>query len=175
MLKDMSHPEQAGNPVGDVPPPPPSWDYPPPGAYSPQLGYPPPPGFYHDPTAYRDPTAPYGRDQLTGQPLSDKSKVIAGLLQLIGVFGLVGFGRIYLGQTGYGIIQLVVGILTLRDRGGHLGDHRRRPDLLRQRDRQGRSPATRWNLTPHPDLTPRRRSCAPRVGRTGQPALRWSA
>ncbi len=122
MLKDMSHPEQAGNPVGAVPPPPPSWDYPPPpppswdypppGAYSPQLGYPPPPGFYHDPTAYRDPTAPYGRDQLTGQPLSDKSKVIAGLLQLIGVFGLVGFGRIYLGQTGYGIIQLVVGILT---------------------------------------------------------------
>ena len=43
---------------------------------------------------------------------SDKSKVIAGLLQLLGLFGLVGFGRIYLGQTGLGIAQLVVGIVT---------------------------------------------------------------
>ena len=38
--------------------------------------------------------------------------MIAGLLQLIGLLGLVGFGRIYLGQTGLGIIQLAVGLLT---------------------------------------------------------------
>ncbi len=56
--------------------------------------------------------APYGRDPLTGEPFSDKSKVIAGLLQLIGLFGLVGFGRIYLGDTSLGVIQLVVGLLT---------------------------------------------------------------
>jgi len=69
-------------------------------------GYPPPPGPYYDPAA------PYGRDPITGEPLSEKSKVIAGLLQLIGLFGLVGFGRIYLGQTGLGIGQLAVGIVT---------------------------------------------------------------
>jgi TM2 domain-containing membrane protein YozV len=56
--------------------------------------------------------APYGRDPFTGEPLSDKSKLIAGLLQLIGLIGLVGFGRIYLGQVGYGVTQLVVGLLT---------------------------------------------------------------
>lgn len=49
---------------------------------------------------------------MTGEPYSDKSKVIAGLLQLIGLFGLVGIGRIYLGYTGLGIAQLVVGLIT---------------------------------------------------------------
>lgn len=68
--------------------------------------YPPPP------VAYYDPMAPYGRHPVTGEPLSEKSKLIAGLLQLIGLFGLVGFGRIYLGQTGYGVAQLLVGIVT---------------------------------------------------------------
>lgn len=79
---------------------------PPPYALQGQYQYPPPPA------AYYDPMAPYGRHPITGEPLSDKSKLIAGLLQLIGLFGLVGFGRIYLGQTGYGIAQLVVGIIT---------------------------------------------------------------
>ena len=64
------------------------------------------------PGAYYDPMAPYGRHPLTGEPFSDKSKIVAGLLQLIGLFGLAGFGRIYLGQTGLGITQLVVGIVT---------------------------------------------------------------
>jgi TM2 domain-containing membrane protein YozV len=59
-----------------------------------------------------DPSAPYGRHPLTGEPLSDKSKIIAGLLQLIGLFGLVGIGRIYLGYTGLGIAQLLVGLVT---------------------------------------------------------------
>lgn len=49
---------------------------------------------------------------MTGEPFSDKSKVVAGLLQLIGLFGLVGIGRIYLGDTKFGVIQLVVGLLT---------------------------------------------------------------
>ena len=57
-------------------------------------------------------SAPYGRHPLTGEPLSDKSKIVAGLLQLIGLFGLVGIGRIYLGYTGLGIAQLVVGLVT---------------------------------------------------------------
>ena len=49
---------------------------------------------------------------MTGEPLSEKSKLVAGLLQLIGLFGLVGIGRIYLGYTGLGVAQLVVGLLT---------------------------------------------------------------
>ena len=87
-------------------PPPGSGGYPPPYPGAEQSYYPPPP------QAFYDPAAPYGRDPLTGEPYSEKSKVVAGLLQLIGLFGLVGFGRIYLGQTGYGIAQLVVGLIT---------------------------------------------------------------
>jgi TM2 domain-containing membrane protein YozV len=49
---------------------------------------------------------------MTGEPFSEKSKVIAGLLQLLGMFGFVGLGRIYLGQTGFGIAQLLVGFVT---------------------------------------------------------------
>ncbi len=79
-------------------------------------GYPPPPypGPYDGPMAPygRDPLAPYGRHPMTGEPFSDKSKVIAGLLQLLGLFGLVGVGRIYLGYTGLGIAQLLVGLVT---------------------------------------------------------------
>ncbi len=73
-------------------------------------GYPPPPPPYPGPQY--DPAAPYGRHPVTGEPFSDKSKVIAGLLQLLGLFGLVGVGRIYLGHTGLGIAQLLVGLLT---------------------------------------------------------------
>jgi TM2 domain-containing membrane protein YozV len=56
--------------------------------------------------------APYGRHPLTGEPFSDKSKIVAGLLQLIGLFGVVGIGRIYIGDTKLGVIQLIVGIVT---------------------------------------------------------------
>jgi TM2 domain-containing membrane protein YozV len=61
---------------------------------------------------YYDPSAPYGRHPLTGEPLSEKSKTVAGLLQLIGVFGLAGFGRMYLGYVTLGVVQLVVGLIT---------------------------------------------------------------
>jgi TM2 domain-containing membrane protein YozV len=99
----MTEPQFGGSEHGTPPPPPPE----PPG-YPPS--YPPPPGQY--PPAYTDPAAPYGRHPLTGEPLSDKSKVVAGLLQLLGLFGIVGIGRIYLGQTGLGVAQLIVGIVT---------------------------------------------------------------
>jgi TM2 domain-containing membrane protein YozV len=74
-----------------------------------QSGYPPPP---YAPYPGFDPVAPFGRHPVTGQPLSDKSKTVAGLLQLLGLFGIAGIGRIYLGHTGLGVAQLLVGLAT---------------------------------------------------------------
>ncbi|WP_246541056.1 NINE protein [Mycobacterium spongiae] len=85
-------------------PPPPQSGHPPP--YPPNQHYAPVGGYY-------DPSAPFGRHPVTGQPFSDKSKTIGGLLQLLGLLGIVGIGRIYLGHTGLGIAQLLVGWLTL--------------------------------------------------------------
>ncbi len=101
MLSVMTEPQFGGNEYGSQPTPPPP----------PQPGYGPPPvGQY--PPAYQDPSAPFGRHPLTGEPFSDKSKTIAGLLQLLGLFGLVGIGRMYLGQVGLGVAQLLVGLVT---------------------------------------------------------------
>lgn len=86
-----------------MPPQPPPY-YPPPGQYPPPGPYPPP---VYPPPYYADPMAPYGRDPFTGEALSDKSKVIAGLLQLLGLVGILGIGRVYLGQTTLGIAQLI--------------------------------------------------------------------
>lgn len=66
-----------------------------------QPGYPPgavPPGTYTG-----DPNAPYGYDPY-GRPYSDKSKIVAGLLQLF--LGSFGVGRFYMGSVGIGIAQL---------------------------------------------------------------------
>jgi hypothetical protein len=52
-----------------------------------------------------DPHAPYGREPHTGQPYSDRSKVVAGLLQLLLP---IGVGRLYSGQVGIGVAQLVL-------------------------------------------------------------------
>jgi hypothetical protein len=52
-----------------------------------------------------DPQAPFGRDPATGWPYSDKSKVVAGLLQL---FLPIGIGRFYTGHVGIGVAQLVL-------------------------------------------------------------------
>lgn len=111
MLIDMTEPPFGGweavppqMPPPQMPPP----YYPPPGPFPPPAGFFPPPVF---PGYYSDPMAPYGRHPFTGEPLSDKSKVAAGLLQLLGLFGLLGIGRIYLGQTGFGVAQLVGGVL----------------------------------------------------------------
>ncbi len=56
------------------------------------------------------PGAPYGVDPMTGMPFSDKSKMTAGLLQIL----LCSFavGRFYLGYTGLAIAQLAVTWLT---------------------------------------------------------------
>lgn len=100
MLCGMTEP-QFGGTEGGTPPP----NYPPPSNY-------PPPPQYPASGGYVDPSAPFGRHPVTGEPLSDKSKIVAGLLQLLGLFGLVGIGRIYLGYTGLGIAQLLVGLVT---------------------------------------------------------------
>ena len=84
------------------------------GSPSPQSpGY--PPGYPAPPYAQYpgiDPAAPFGRHPVTGQPLSDKSKTVAGLLQLLGLLGIAGIGRIYLGHIGLGVAQLLVGFAT---------------------------------------------------------------
>ena len=83
------------------------------GEYPPRQQPPPPMGYsFPPPYPYVDPAAPFGRHPVTSEPYSDKSKVVAALLQLIGLFGFVGFGRMYLGEVGYGIAQLIVGLVT---------------------------------------------------------------
>jgi TM2 domain-containing membrane protein YozV len=56
-----------------------------------------PPGY--------DPQAPFGREPVTGVPYSDRSKVVAGVLQLLLPCGV---GRLYSGHTGIGVAQLLL-------------------------------------------------------------------
>ncbi|MFE0750234.1 TM2 domain-containing protein [Gordonia sp. NPDC058843] len=74
---------------------------------APQGGYPAAPGYGYG--GAPDPTAPYGRDPATGEPLSDKSKLVAGLLQIF--LGSLGVGRFYIGDNTTGAIQLGLTIL----------------------------------------------------------------
>lgn len=67
--------------------------------------------------AYGIPTMPpYGAgvDPVTGQLMSNKSKVTAGLLQLLlgAVFTLGGIGRLYAGNVGLGVAQLVATVIA---------------------------------------------------------------
>ncbi|MGV9643182.1 TM2 domain-containing protein [Streptomyces sp. NPDC004822] len=79
-------------------PPYPGYGQPPyPGYAQPGYGYIPPGSFTGDPQA------PYGYDVL-GRPYSDKSKVVAGVLQL--TLGSFGVGRFYIGHVGIGLAQL---------------------------------------------------------------------
>ncbi len=91
----------------------------------------PAPGWYPDPTGGPAPkywdgrqwntppppsgVAPYGVPgfglDINGRPLSDKSKVVAALLQIF--LGGFGIGRFYLGYTMIGVLQIVVTVLTL--------------------------------------------------------------
>ncbi|MEO6472507.1 MAG: TM2 domain-containing protein [Aeromicrobium sp.] len=99
-----------GPPPGAVPPPPPGGYAPPPaGGYPPQPGWAPQPGSYPYGPYGANPQAPYGYHQVTGQPFSEKSKIVAGLLQIFLPFGI---GRFYMGQTNMGIAQLLVAIFT---------------------------------------------------------------
>jgi TM2 domain-containing membrane protein YozV len=83
----------------------------------PQQPYPPPAGGYpgqpvpYPPAPYGPPGAPYGYGfDAYGRPLSDKSKLTAGLLEIF--LGSFGVGRFYLGYTGIGIAQIAVTWLT---------------------------------------------------------------
>ncbi|MFG2944999.1 TM2 domain-containing protein [Streptomyces adustus] len=84
-----------GQPGANPPPPPGPYGYPGPGGYS--MG-PVPPGTYTG-----DPNAPYGYDPY-GRPYSEKSKIVAGVLQL--ALGGFGVGRFYMGNVGIGLAQL---------------------------------------------------------------------
>ena len=96
---------------------------PPPGGYGgpPPGGYGPPPGGYGPPPpgapemgpmmgGAMTPHAPYGIDPITGMPFSDKSKMVAGLLQIF--LGSFGAGRFYTGHMGLAIAQIAVTWLT---------------------------------------------------------------
>jgi TM2 domain-containing membrane protein YozV len=56
------------------------------------------------------PHAPYGIDPITGMPFSDKSKMVAGLLQIF--LGYFGVGRFYTGHVGIAIAQILVSWFT---------------------------------------------------------------
>ncbi|OYD70619.1 TM2 domain-containing protein [Rhodococcus sp. OK302] len=80
----------------------------------PQQGYGQPQQAYGQPQqgyGFVDQSAPFGRDPMTGEPLSDKSKVTAGLLGIL--LGGLGAGRFYLNQPGMAIAQIAVTWLTL--------------------------------------------------------------
>jgi len=55
--------------------------------------------------------APYGVDPFTGHPYSDKSRVLAGLLQIF--FGAFGVGRFYAGRSGIGMAQVLMTVFSL--------------------------------------------------------------
>lgn len=104
---------QPAEPAYDGPPPDQPQYEPPPQYGQPQ--YEPPPQYgqpqYAQP-AYQQPAvpgAPYGVHPLTGIPYSDKSKLAAGLLNILLPFGI---GRFYIGDTGIGVAQLLVSLLT---------------------------------------------------------------
>ncbi|NJP99050.1 TM2 domain-containing protein [Streptomyces zingiberis] len=101
------YPQQAGQqPYGQQQP---SYGYPDQGAQQqpygqPAAGY----GYPQQPPAPAgqytgDPNAPYGYDPY-GRPYSDKSKIVAGVLQLF--IGTLGIGRFYTGHTGMALGQL---------------------------------------------------------------------
>jgi len=94
-------PPDPTQPYGSVPPPPPP---PPSPGYA---GYTPPGvpvGAYGVSSQ-----APYGLHPGTGIPYSDKNKLVAGLLNIFIPFGV---GRFYIGDTGIGVAQLIVGFFT---------------------------------------------------------------
>jgi TM2 domain-containing membrane protein YozV len=94
-------PPDPTQPYGSVPPPPPPPPSPGYAGYT-QPGL--PPGAYGVSSQ-----APYGLHPVTGIPYSDKSKIVAGLLNILIP---IGIGRFYIGDTKLGVLQLVVAIVT---------------------------------------------------------------
>ncbi|MEN3309875.1 MAG: hypothetical protein V7603_6077 [Micromonosporaceae bacterium] len=89
-----------------------SYGYQQPQQYGQQPQYPqgqyPQQGQVAYPAQYQQPQAMYDAQ---GRPLSDKSKMVAGLL---GIFlGGLGVGRFYTGHIGLGVAQLIVSVCTL--------------------------------------------------------------
>lgn len=85
-------------------------DLPRPGLLHPVLPHPAP---VMPPVPYgpgRDVYAPYGRHPVTGQPYSDRSKVVGGLLQLFLPFGI---GRFYTGHYGVAVAQLLTSFIGI--------------------------------------------------------------
>lgn len=96
-------------PYGQQPPPAPPPQQPPFGQQQPYAAPPSPyPGFPGAPYG-ASPGAPYGVHPVTGVPYSEKSKIVAGLLQILLPLGI---GRFYIGDTGMGVAQLLVTIFT---------------------------------------------------------------
>lgn len=96
--EDVTEPFDDGRDRGCVPPP----SYPP-SAYPPLYGqYP----------GYESPSSPWGHHPVTGESLSEKSKTTAGLLQLLGLLYVLGIGRIYMGNVGLGVAQLLVCLIA---------------------------------------------------------------
>jgi TM2 domain-containing membrane protein YozV len=121
-MTDPYYPQQGPpNPYGSQPDPrspnygAPSYDqrsgygYPQPGGFAQGGGYGQPGGYPQGGMPVAGGYAPYGVDPITGEPLSDKSKVAAGLLQLF--LGGFGAGRFYIGCTNIALIQLGLTIL----------------------------------------------------------------
>jgi hypothetical protein len=84
--------------------PQPEYTQPYPPVPPPGYGYP-PPHYGQGPAWPPDPSAPWGREPLTGRPYSDKSKLVAGLLQIF--VGAFGTGRWYTGSYGIATAQLL--------------------------------------------------------------------
>ncbi|MCJ0904261.1 TM2 domain-containing protein [Rhodococcus sp. ARC_M6] len=106
-------PQQQAYPQPPQPPQHQAYGQPQPGYGQPQPGYGQPQPAYGQPQqgyGFVDQSAPFGRDPMTGQPLSDKSKVTAGLLGIL--LGAFGAGRFYLNQPGMAIAQIAVTWLT---------------------------------------------------------------
>lgn len=106
----MNYPPNAPPPGGyGAPPPggygPPGGGYGPPPPGMPGMGPVPPPG-----AGMMAPGSPYGVDPVTGMSYSDKSKMVAGLLQIF--LGSFGVGRFYTGHTGIAIAQIAATWLT---------------------------------------------------------------
>ncbi len=102
MTTGPENPEpDATQPYGSTPPPPPP---PPSPGYQ---GYTPPgvPAGAYGVSSQ----APYGLHPVTGIPYSDKSKIVAGLLNIFLPFGI---GRFYIGDNKTGVLQLVVTLVT---------------------------------------------------------------
>jgi TM2 domain-containing membrane protein YozV len=96
---------------------------PPPGGNDPTVPYPAPQlgpagyqqgyqGYQQPQYAYPGGPQPYVAPQVDqyGRPLSDKSKVVAGVLGI--ALGGFGAGRFYTGHTGMAVAQLIVTIFT---------------------------------------------------------------